>query len=331
MPSCVSIIIPCYNAEKWLGEAIESALMQDYRWIEVVVADDGSVDESQAVAAEFRRRVRYVHQPNRGSSAARNLGVRHATGELIQFLDADDLLHRKRLSTMMEAWKLQPEVPFVAASYRSFSIGEAGFREIVECGLGDTPHAAQRDALSANYLPWAGLFRREFLAEIGPWNENLTRWVDLEYHARIAARTNSFIFVDAPLYGYRQHEGPRISNHNRSHTALEAAEASLQAARRALEVGGVLSSERRAYLFPFYVLLARGSAKSGDRERFLRMMAEATMCSDRPWFRAKSAAATTVARLAGLRAASALMEGVLARRHAVAHSNAPPKARFSPR
>ena len=93
----VSIIIPCYNAEKYVGEAIESALAQTYPNKEVIVIDDGSTDGSLQVIKSFGDRIRWETGPNRGGSAARNRGIELARGELIQFLDADDLLHPKKL------------------------------------------------------------------------------------------------------------------------------------------------------------------------------------------------------------------------------------------
>ena len=93
-----SVVIPCYNAEGYVGEAIESALNQTYRPVEVIVIDDGSTDGSLDVIRSFGDRIRYESGPNRGPSAARNRGVQLARGELIQFLDADDVLHPEKRS-----------------------------------------------------------------------------------------------------------------------------------------------------------------------------------------------------------------------------------------
>ena len=92
----VSIVIPCYNAERYVGEAIESALDQTYPHKEVIVIDDGSTDSSLEVIRSFGNHLRWETAPNRGGSAARNRGLELARGELIQFLDADDLLHARK-------------------------------------------------------------------------------------------------------------------------------------------------------------------------------------------------------------------------------------------
>lgn len=105
----VSIIIPCYNAEELIGEAIESALAQSYPKVEVIVIDDGSTDGSLAVIRSFGRCVRWESGPNRGGCAARNRGIKLARGELVQFLDADDLL---------SSYKLEQQVPHALAGGR---------------------------------------------------------------------------------------------------------------------------------------------------------------------------------------------------------------------
>ena len=88
-PKLISAIIPAYNAERYISQAIESVLAQPYRPIEIVVADDGSTDGTAAIAKSYSA-VRYVYQPNQGPPVARNAGLAHSSGELIAFLDADD-------------------------------------------------------------------------------------------------------------------------------------------------------------------------------------------------------------------------------------------------
>jgi glycosyltransferase involved in cell wall biosynthesis len=86
----LSAVIPAYNAEAWLGQAIESALAQEEVALEVVVVDDGSTDGTAEVLATFGDRIRLVRQANRGLPAARNAGIAAARGDLVAFLDADD-------------------------------------------------------------------------------------------------------------------------------------------------------------------------------------------------------------------------------------------------
>src|SRR6185437_13246854 len=97
----VSVIIPTFNRAPIVGDAIESVLRQRYSHVEIIVVDDGSTDDTRAFVTQFGATVRYVYQENAGVSAARNAGLRLATGELIAFLDSDD---------SWVPWKIEAEV-----------------------------------------------------------------------------------------------------------------------------------------------------------------------------------------------------------------------------
>src|SRR3954447_12953483 len=99
----VSIIIPCHNAERWVGQAIESALNQNYSNYEVIVIDDGSTDRSLDVIKLFDQRITRLSTANRGPSSARNAGLDIARGEWVQFLDADDLLHPQKVDFSLKS------------------------------------------------------------------------------------------------------------------------------------------------------------------------------------------------------------------------------------
>jgi glycosyltransferase involved in cell wall biosynthesis len=99
----VSIVIPCYNQAAFLPEALDSALAQTYRPVEVIVVNDGSPDNTEEVAKQYGHRIRYLARPNGGVSAARNTGIAHLQGDYIKFLDADDSLHPEALDWQMRA------------------------------------------------------------------------------------------------------------------------------------------------------------------------------------------------------------------------------------
>jgi GT2 family glycosyltransferase len=109
----VSVIIPTHNRANIIGRAIESALGQTYRQLEVVVADDGSSDNTRALAESFGSRVTYVHQANAGVSAARNFGMRLSRGEFIAFLDSDDAWRPWKIEAQMAALRRHPEAGIV--------------------------------------------------------------------------------------------------------------------------------------------------------------------------------------------------------------------------
>ena len=93
----ISCIVPVFNGELYLAEALESILKQSYRPLEIIVADDGSTDGTEAIVARFGTQVRYLYQPNSGPATARNLGLGAVRGEFVGFLDADDLWHPEKL------------------------------------------------------------------------------------------------------------------------------------------------------------------------------------------------------------------------------------------
>jgi glycosyltransferase involved in cell wall biosynthesis len=99
----VSVIIPCYRQARYLPEAIDSVLGQSHAAVEAVVVNDGSDDDTEAVARRYGERVRYVWRPNGGISAARNTGIQHAQGAYLKFLDADDYLHPEQIARQIEA------------------------------------------------------------------------------------------------------------------------------------------------------------------------------------------------------------------------------------
>lgn len=109
----VSVVIPSYNYARFLPAAIDSALGQSHRNIEVIVVDDGSVDDTAAVAAQYGDRIRYIRQENQGLSAARNRGLQAARGVLIQFLDADDVLGRHSVAERVAYLARHPETSAV--------------------------------------------------------------------------------------------------------------------------------------------------------------------------------------------------------------------------
>lgn len=112
----VSIIIPSYNYGHFLAEAIESVLQQAYPAKEIIVVDDGSTDNTAAVAARYPE-ARYVYQQNQGLSAARNTGIGQSQGTYLVFLDADDWLLPGALATNVEQLQLHPQAAFVAGAY----------------------------------------------------------------------------------------------------------------------------------------------------------------------------------------------------------------------
>ncbi|CAM4077057.1 MULTISPECIES: glycosyltransferase family 2 protein [Bacillus] len=103
----VSVIVPLYNAEKYIEETMESILNQTYKNIEIVIVDDGSKDQSSSIVKNFKKKypeqIQYILQENQGVSVARNTGIENANGEYISFLDSDDLWHSTKIEKQIES------------------------------------------------------------------------------------------------------------------------------------------------------------------------------------------------------------------------------------
>lgn len=115
----VSIIIPVYNGGRYLRAALESVFAQTYRPFEVIVIDDGSVDDSGGIAQSFPD-VRYIHQANQGVAASRNHGIEAARGEFLAFLDQDDLWTPEKLKFQMDHLQSHPDLDYTLAQQQFF-------------------------------------------------------------------------------------------------------------------------------------------------------------------------------------------------------------------
>jgi len=124
MNPLISCIVPTYNGERYVHEAIDSILAQTYRPIEIVVIDDGSTDGTRARVDQYGTQVRYCWEANVGPPAARNAGLREARGEMVAFLDGDDLWHPEKLERQMARFAARPELDYCLSYVKLFWIAE---------------------------------------------------------------------------------------------------------------------------------------------------------------------------------------------------------------
>jgi glycosyltransferase involved in cell wall biosynthesis len=131
----VSVVIPVFNGERYLADALDSALLQDYRPVEIIVVDDGSTDRSADIARSYSS-VRYMYQANAGPAAARNSGISVSRGEFTAFLDSDDMWGETKLSADMELLCSDPYPGFTMSRGEFFLDGLSEWPEWVECQRG---------------------------------------------------------------------------------------------------------------------------------------------------------------------------------------------------
>ncbi|MDB4772863.1 glycosyltransferase family 2 protein [Verrucomicrobiales bacterium] len=231
--SLVSIIIPCYNGEAYVGDAINGALEQTHCEVEVIVVDDGSTDNSLKVIQSFGDRIRCLSGPNRGACAARNWGFEESNGEFIQFFDADDLIHRE---------KIQRQLAVLVGSDNTlvFSLHEVtSFDQTTstnQWNRRDDPSDAIRFMFAGDLPTPAPLHRRSLVERIGGWREDLECAQDRDFHLRLAMSGVRFERVDDVLFTIRRRRGSiGMSSVSKIHTRR--AELAIMAAENLISAG----------------------------------------------------------------------------------------------
>ena len=199
----VSCIVPAFNGARYLGEALDSILAQTYRPIEVVVADDGSTDETADIAARYGAAVRFVAQATAGPPATRNLGVRAARGDLVAFLDADDLWHPEKLARQMARFTARPELGVSVTHIQHFWIPELANEE-------QRFRNDPRGGALPGYVTMTMLARRALFDSVGLFDESLWHSDAGDWFLRAAARGIVVEMLADVLVYHRMHHANLI-------------------------------------------------------------------------------------------------------------------------
>ena len=268
----VSVVIPAYNHATFLKTTIESVLSQTWQDLEVIVVDDGSPDETPDVAAQFGSAIRYIRQENQGMAATRNNGIRHASGDVISFLDDDDLWLPGYLSTVVPYFDADPSLAAIHTGHQL-----TGDREGYDYpGVGTRTMSAHDlyDSLIENgFFPPSGVsVRKSCLGLVGLFDENLQGFVDWELWLRIC-RDYKFIGIPDVLVKYRLHAGGLSAN------VKHMTEDRLKAVYKHFgppegEVSAWPTDKRRAYAFA-YRMAAFEYGMQGESDEAWRYMQQA--------------------------------------------------------
>jgi glycosyltransferase involved in cell wall biosynthesis len=205
----VSAILPVRNRPEWVAGAIRSVLTQSYRRLELIVVDDGSTDNTHGVAQSFGGALTLLRQPARGPYAARNRGLRHATGELIAFIDSDDAWYPDRLERQLPLLE-DPTVGLVFGDAdRMDHRGRTPRRHPLTAFQITPPHrgwVARRFAYG-NFVPTSSvLVRRRCFEELGTFCESAQLSADYVMWFRISRRYR-LDYVESPVFAYALHAG----------------------------------------------------------------------------------------------------------------------------
>jgi glycosyltransferase involved in cell wall biosynthesis len=198
----VTVVITSYNYERYVGETIESVLKQTYPRVEVIVVDDGSTDRSAEVIGKFGTKVTLIRQKNAGCAAARNVGIRHACGDLIAFCDSDDRWVSHKLERQIPQFQKDPCVGLVHSGSRCFDAKDG--RTLYECWPRENTDFHEM-------LEWchfglsSAVFSRQALDRVGIFDETLCGTDDWDLGIRIAFHYR-VVGVRELLLEYRMHE-----------------------------------------------------------------------------------------------------------------------------
>jgi glycosyltransferase involved in cell wall biosynthesis len=257
-PPLVSVVIPCYNAERWVREAVQSCLDQTYPKIEVIVVDDGSTDGSLQVLDHFDDSITVIRTEHAGGNHARNLGFSVSRGEFIQFLDADDYLLPEKIERQV-ACMLETDADVVYGDWRHlihYPDKPAEFQPARISG----PHEDMLESLLANrwVAPCAILHRRSIIERVKGWDETLESAQDRDLFTRIALFGAQIRYQPGCLAIYRRYGNVTVSTRDPRGARISTRRV-LDRAEQILEERGLDNARYRRALAVSYLAIARAT------------------------------------------------------------------------
>ena len=209
----ISIIVPFYNMEKYLSRCIDSILNQDYQLYELIIINDGSTDNSDKICQEYIKkdsRIKYIKQENRGISESRNRGIKESSGKYISFIDSDDIVSPKYLSTLYENL-ITNKVDISCCSFQKFS-KECTFNEDNNIQVIDNVEGIKKllnESLSS--FLWDKLIPRKLFSGISFKKDKIFEDTDVMY--KIFSKAKKIVITDAILYGYCQRNSSYVHSY----------------------------------------------------------------------------------------------------------------------
>jgi glycosyltransferase involved in cell wall biosynthesis len=268
MTSLVSILIPAYNAERWIAETIQSAVAQSWPRKEIVIVNDGSRDRTLAIAQQFASpSVLVVEQQNQGASAARNKAFELCQGDYIQWLDADDLLEQNKIARQMEAaFDVGGKRTLLSSAWAYFIYSRKRGKFVptpLWCDLLPVEWLICKMEQNLHMPPATWLVSRELTQAAGPWDTRLSFDDDGEYFCRIVMASEAIRFVPRAGVLYRMSGTGSVSDFDQSEEKLVSLFLSMQ-----LHIRHLLSLEDSQR--------TRAASLSYLQRRFLRFYPEHT-------------------------------------------------------
>ena len=235
MPT-VSVIIPVYNGADLITDAIDSVLSQTYEDYEIIVVDDGSLDNIDEVVRAHKFPVKFLKQANSGAATARNTGMRNANGDYIALLDVDDIWLPEKLEQQVMLLDADSSVGMIFCDgFKWIPPSKPQQGSLLSKLHGHPPERPKLDLLfKINMIPTSSvLFRRALLSEVGYMNDALRRAQDFEFFIRVAAKA-VIHYINMPLMAYRVHS-KSTSSYITTRNVMEAIQRKVKVRRIVLE------------------------------------------------------------------------------------------------
>lgn len=239
----VSILIPCYNAEQWIAQAIQSALDQTYPNKEVIVIDDGSSDRSLEVIKSYGNQIYWESQLNQGGNTTRNRLLELSTGEWLQYLDADDYLKPDKIEKQVQFLEQHPQVDVIySPTIYKYHDGNDSRQEIVPIPKPHDPWIL----LARWFLPQTGspLWRQQALLDAGGWKTDQPCCQEHELYLRLLMAGKHFEYYPCAGSVYRQWSESTLCRKNQLETNRRRLEV-VDRLEQFLEATGKLSKPRQ--------------------------------------------------------------------------------------
>jgi glycosyltransferase involved in cell wall biosynthesis len=236
----VSVIVPTYQNGQYLCQAIESILRQTWKDLEIIVVDDGSTDNTSEVLKTYEGKIKILTQPNSGTAAARNAGIKVSQGKFIAFLDADDIWLEGKLEQQMPIFDKKPQVGLVFSDMYNFD-GESKKGRAFQL-VKPKSGWVESDLFQSDFVPMPTvIIRHECLDTIGLFDETLHYCEDYDLWLRIC-RSWELDFINEPLALYRLSQGQKSKNRRRM------VDDTIQIKRKAISENAILKTLPRPIL-----------------------------------------------------------------------------------
>jgi glycosyltransferase involved in cell wall biosynthesis len=212
----VSVIIPTYNAEKTIGDTLDSVFNQTHKNLEIIIVNDGSTDGTLKLLNSYRDKIKLITIENKGVSNARNIGLNYASGDYIQYLDSDDLLTPQKIEIQLKALK-ESDADIAYGNWQKFKLEERQEILILETVNREIIGDAEIEVFTDFWCPPAALlYSKRIIEKIGPWKLWLPLIEDARYLLDAIRAEGRLVYTPIITSFYRSHSSGSLSTNNRT-------------------------------------------------------------------------------------------------------------------